>query len=206
MPYFFLNFSEYRESLPSEPLEFADLEQAYLAACGSIPSISKELLIDRKDPLAAFCIITDEKGRDLITVPFTDVLAPSEWRRARTQQGPHEWPRSTRSRDALALASFRQMFGPVDAGCVLMTPEMHIIEMNEFGARHSHVDPEAIRGQSIYSIFCDLRGEPKDSFTEFMSLAQAGAASQVTDLPILCWTLRAKQLTLVERAHLANFR
>ncbi|AWN46403.1 hypothetical protein DK419_08805 [Methylobacterium terrae] len=185
MPNYYLVFSDIHEAAPSDPIEFADLHHAYLAVCASIPGIAQELLIERKDPLAASCVIADDKGRNLMTVPFTDVLSPSEWRPTKARRRPHGWPRSARSRDDLALASFRRMFGPVDAGCVLMTPEMHIVEMNRFGARHSHVDPEAIRGRSIYGIFADLHGAPKANFTKFMSLAQAGAASQITDLPYL---------------------
>ena len=60
-----------------------------------------------------------------------------------------------------------------------------VVEMTEFGARHSHVDQEAIRGVPIFDIFADLRGEPKVNFDRFMSLAQTGATSVVTDLPYL---------------------
>ena len=77
------------------------------------------------------------------------------------------------------------MFGSVNAGCVLLTPEMHVVEMTEFGARHSHVDPEAIRGVPIFDIFADLKGKPKDDFSKFMNLAQAGVVSEVRDLPYL---------------------
>ena len=186
MPKFYFHLNDGQNTVLDEiGLQFADLEAAYLEACATIPGVAQESLINRKDPLAASFIIADRKGRTLMTVPFTDVLSPSEWRLAKARRRPHGGPRSARSRDALALTSFRQMFGEAKAGCVLMTPEMHIVEMNEFGARHSHVDTEAIRGQSIYDIFAGLRGEPKANFTKFMSLAQAGAASQVTDLPYL---------------------
>lgn len=77
------------------------------------------------------------------------------------------------------------MFDGAQAGCVLLTPEMHVVDMNAFGARHSHVDVEAIRGVPIYDIFSELRGEPKANFDKFMQLAQAGAASEVTNLPYL---------------------
>lgn len=186
MPTFFFHFNDGHQTSPDElGLYFPDLEAAYLEVCATIPSMAQDILINRKDPLAASYTITDQRGQILMTVPFTDVLSPSEWHLAKARRRPHGGPRSTRSRDALALANFRQMFGAVTAGCVLMTPEMQIVEMNEFGARHSHVDADAIRGQSIYEIFTDLHGEPKTNFAKFMSLAQAGAASQVTDLPYL---------------------
>jgi hypothetical protein len=43
---------------------------------------------------------------------------------------------------------------------------------------------------SIFGIFSDLRGEPKDA------LALAGVVSEVTDLPTLCSTPMAKPLTV----------
>lgn len=186
MPTFFFHFSDGRRKLPSDlGLQFASLDQAYIEVCRTIPEIARELLIKRQDPLAASCTIADAKGRTLMTVPFTDVLSPSEWRRAKARRRPHGGPRSARARNDLALTSFRRMFGAANAGCVLMTPEMHIVEMNEFGARHSHVDAEAIRNVPIFDIFAELHGEPKANFTKFMKLAQAGVVSEVIDLPYL---------------------
>lgn len=99
------------------------------------------------------------------------------------------------------------MFSSLNVGCVLMTPELRVREMNEFGARHSHVDPEAIRGTSILDIFVDLEGVPKQNFTKFMMLAQAGAVSEIVDLPHLCARRgRPDGQRLVECAHLADFR
>ena len=65
-----------------------------------------------------------------------------------------------------------------------MTPELQVVEMNEFGARHSHVDQEALRDTSILSIF-DLTGKPKEDFTKFVTLAQAGAVSEIVNMPYL---------------------
>lgn len=183
---FYFHFDDGRETFPSDlGLEFADLEQAYLEVCAAIPAMARDLLIRRQDPLAASFAIADAGGRTLMTVPFTDVLSPSEWRPTKTRRRPHGGPRSARTRDELALSSFRRMFGSVHAGCVLMTPDMHIVEMNDFGARHSHVDAEAIRGQSIFDVFAGLHGQPKTDFDQFMSLAQAGIGSEVIDLPYL---------------------
>ena len=186
MPTFYLHFIDGRETLfQDDGMEFDDLEQAYLAVCAAIPDMARERLIKRQDPLDAAYSIADHQGRILMTVPFTDVLSPSEWKITKARRRPHGGPRSKRARDDLALTSFRRMFGSVSAGCVLLTPEMHVVEMTEFGARHSHVDPEAIRGVSIFEIFADLVGEPKENFRKFMTLAQAGVTSEVIDLPYL---------------------
>lgn len=186
MPTFFFHFSDDCEPLPHDlGLQFADLEQAYLELCAAIPKMASELLVQRKNPLAASCRIASAHGQVLMTVPFTNVLKPSEWRLPKATQRPHGGPRSPHARDALALTSFRRMFSSVNAGCVLLTPDMHVVEMNDFGARHSHVDTETIRGASIFDIFSELRGQPKADFDKFMSLAQAGAASEVIDLPYL---------------------
>lgn len=164
-------------------MEFRDLHHAYLEVCRAIPDTARDLLAAGRDPMACAFIICDGGGRRLLKVRFDEVLSPAEWRLRRSRQRPHGGIRSARARDELALSSFRRMFASLNVGCVLMTPDLLVTEMNAFGARHSHVDPEAIRGTSILDIFIDLQGEPKRHFTQFMKLAQAGATSQVVDLP-----------------------
>ena len=165
-------------------IEFRDLHHAYLEVCRSIPDTAREMLIEGSDPMACVYIICDAQARSLIEVPFADVLSPREWRIRRAGRPPHAGPRSRRVRDHLALSGFRRMFSALNVGCVLMTPELEVVEMNEFGARHSHVDPEAIRGMSILDVF-DLSGEPKRDFARFMALAQQGAVSEIIDMPYL---------------------
>jgi PAS domain-containing protein len=186
MPTFYFHFSDGHQTKPDDlGIEFVNLEQAYLEVCAAIPDIARDLLIERHDPLAASFKIADSSGRILMSVPFTEMLSGAEWRPVRARQRPYGAPRSTPARDDLALKSFRRMFTSVNAGCVLLTPELHVVEMNDFGARHSHVDAEAIRGVSIFEIFSELRGEPSDNFRKFMSLAQVGVVSEVIDLPYL---------------------
>jgi len=186
MPVFYFHYSDGRRSYQDEVgLEFGSLEEAYLDVCASIPEAARDLLIKRMDPLSPSYKIADARGRVLLDVPFTDILAPSEWRLPKARRRPYGSPRSAKARDDLALTSFRRMFGSANAGCVLLTPEMKVAEMNEFGARHSHVDADAIRGASIFEIFAELHGEPKKHFDAFMSLAQAGVVSEVKDLPYL---------------------
>lgn len=164
-------------------MEFPDLHHAYLAVYKAIPDEAREMLVAGQDPMVCAYIICDDKGRRLLEVRFDEILSPAEWRIRRARPGPHAGVRSERARDDLALSNFRRMFAAVNVGCVLMTPELQVVEMNEFGAAHSHVDPEAIRGTSILDIFVDLKGTPKQHFTQFMSLARAGATSEVIDLP-----------------------
>lgn len=216
MPKFYFHFNDGAEVYPDEiGLRFINVEAAYLEVCATIPGMAQDILVKRKDPLAASYVIADHKGRTLMTVPFTDILAPSEWHLAKARRRPHGGSRSNHSRDAQALASFRRMFGSVPMGCVLITPEMQVVEMNDFGVRHAHVDAEAIRGQSIFDIFTDMRDGPKSDFERFISLAQAGAASQLTDLPYLVldedgqttngwWNARAWPI-LDDDAHLIGF-
>lgn len=166
-------------------MEFSDLHHAYLEACRAIPDIARETLAAGRDPMACAFVICDAGGRRLLEVRFDEILSPAQWRLRRARRRPHGAGRSARVRDDLALSGFRRMFSSVNVGCVLMTPELLVVEMNEFGARNSHVDPEAIRGTSILDIFTGLDGEPKRQFTQFMRLAQAGATSEVVDLPYL---------------------
>lgn len=185
MPVYKIHLRRRSTILPEDiGIAFPSLDDAYLEICRIIPDTARDLLIEGRDPLAASYIICDAKGRQLMEVPFDDVLSPREWRLRHARRRPYGGARSERARDDLALSSFRRIFDSVNVGCVLMTPELQVREMNAFGARHSHVDPEAIRDTSILDIF-DLTGAPKADFTRFMLLAQAGAVSEVIDLPYL---------------------
>lgn len=177
----------HRSSIQPDDLgiEYPNLEAAYLDVCHIIPDTARDILIDGRDPMAAAYLICDAAGRQLLEVPFEDVLSPREWRLRRARRRPHGGPRSVGVRDDLALSSFRRMFAGVNVGCVLMTPELQVREMNAFGAAHSHVDPDAIRDTSILDIFEGLKDAPKAHFTRFMMLAQAGSVSEVVDLPYL---------------------
>lgn len=164
-------------------IDLPDLHQAYLQVFKAIPDIARDMLAAGEDPMACVYVICDGEGRRLMEVPFTEVLSPAEWRMRRARRRPHGGPRSKRARDALALSSFRRMFGSADVACVLLTPELLVTEITDFGARHSHVDADAVRDTSILDIFTDLKGAPKQDFTKFMMLAQAGQTSEVIDLP-----------------------
>lgn len=166
-------------------IEFRDFEQAYLEACQAIPDVARDLLVQGVDPITCAYVICDEQGRYLADVPFTEVLPPSKWRLRRARRRPHSGLRSERARNDLALSSFRRIFASANVGGVLLTPELLVREITEFGAKHSHVDPDAVRNTSILDIFVDLKGKPKQDFTKFMTLAQASAVSEVVDLPYL---------------------
>jgi PAS domain-containing protein len=185
MPVFKLHLRRHSMVEPDDQgIPFRDLHHAYLEACKAIPDVAREELIAGRDPLVCAFLICDTTGRQLMEVLFSEILSPAEWKRRRAKQRPHGGVRSASVRDDLALTSFRRMFSALNVGCVLMTPELQIVEMNDFGARHSHVDPEAIRGTSILDTF-DLAGQPKADFTKFMTLAQQGAVSEIIDMPYL---------------------
>lgn len=185
MPVFHLHLRRRKVVEPNDlGIEFRDVHHAYLEVCKTIPVTAQELLIEGQDPMGCAYIICDKHGRRLMEVPFEDVLSPTEWRIRRARCGPYSGVRSDRVRDDLALSSFRRMFANVHVGCVLLTPELQVKEMNAFGARHSHVDPEAIRDTSILNVF-DLNGTPKANFAKFWSLSQRGAASELIDMPYL---------------------
>lgn len=175
-------------ALPVDPddlgLDLSDIHHAYLEVCKAIPDEARDLLIQGEDPLRWCYAIYDQKGRHLMEVPFADVLSPSEWRRRPALRGPHSGFRRDAARDALALDSFRRMFSTVDVGCVLLTPDLQVREINAFGARHSHVDRDAIRDTSILDVF-DLSGKPKRDFATFWALAQRGVVSELIDMPYL---------------------
>jgi hypothetical protein len=141
-------------------LDLPDLHAAYLEAVRAIPDVARDQLIDARDPLTCTFIICDGKGRQLLEVPFTEVLPAAAWARRDRGRGPLSGGRSNQVRDDLALTGFRHMFSTVNVGCVLLTPELAVRAINDFGARHSHVDPDAIRGTSILDAF-DLHGQLK---------------------------------------------
>jgi hypothetical protein len=185
MPNFRIHFRNRATIEPDEiGLEVRDLHHAYLEAVKAIPETARDLLIHGQDPMRCAFVICDAKGAQLMEVPFSELLSPAEWRTARTARKPHGGGRSDRVRDDLALSSFRRMFSALDVGCVLMTPELEIRDINAFGARHSQVERDAVIGRSILDAF-DLSGQPFEDFTRSMQLAQRGVTARLIDMPYL---------------------
>lgn len=137
MPSFLFHFRSRTEVHPDDTgLECRDLHHAYLEVCRTIPDMARDLLVQGQDPLACSYVICDAKGVRLMEVPFAEVLSPEEWQIRRARQRPRVDFVSDRARNQLALTSFRQMFSALNVGCVLMTPELEIVEMNEFERQH----------------------------------------------------------------------
>lgn len=62
MPIFFFHFSDGRTLFPDDVgITSSNLEHAYLDICAPIPEMARELLIKRKDPLAAAYTIFDAR-------------------------------------------------------------------------------------------------------------------------------------------------
>ncbi|WP_206240085.1 DUF6894 family protein [Novosphingobium terrae] len=185
MPVFKLRLNRPGATQRNDPdMDFHDLHHAYIEVCKAIPGMACDLLAAGDDPMVCTYVIYDSKGRHLMDVPFVDILSPSEWRLRRATRKPHSGVRSAQVRDDLAAGSFRRMFSAVNVGCVLLTPELQVKEINDFGARHSHVDAEAIRDTSILDVF-DLHGKPKENFAKFWALSQRGATAELIDMPYL---------------------
>ena len=82
--------------------EFANVEEAYLAAVRAAQDIWHELLIERENPLECAFEVLDAKGRDLFTLPFSEILE------ACIGQPPGKLPhQSVTSETALAKAQQR---------------------------------------------------------------------------------------------------
>lgn len=185
MPRFKIHFQRGTGIEPDDTgMDFPDLHHAYLEVCRAIPDTARDVLISGEDPLECSYIICDHAGARLMDVPFAEILSPSEWRKRQALRGPHKNPRSHQARDDLALAGFRRMFASVNVGCVLLTPELLVKDINQFGAQHSHVDRDAIRDTSILDVF-NLAGKPKTDFASFWTLAQRGVISDLIDMPYL---------------------
>src|SRR3954471_24392123 len=54
---------------------FPGLDEAYLEACAAIPSLTVDLVNEKRDPLGCTFEITDAAGQLLMTVPFAEQLA-----------------------------------------------------------------------------------------------------------------------------------
>ncbi len=165
-------------------VDFRDLHHAYLEACKAIPDLARDMLVEGQDPLACSLLICDEADRQLIEVLFSEVLSPAKWRLPHPAKVSHGLTRSSLDRDNAALSGFRRTFADANVGCVLLTPDLRVVEMNQFGARHGHVDSEVIRGSSILDIF-DLSETSKPHYERFMRFAQIGLFSEISDLPYL---------------------
>src|SRR5690242_4029740 len=61
-------------SIDQEGCDFANVEDAYLGAVAAAQDMWRELLIRREDPMLCAFDVTDEEGRELFTLPFSEVL------------------------------------------------------------------------------------------------------------------------------------
>ncbi|RVT90505.1 hypothetical protein EOD43_19850 [Sphingomonas crocodyli] len=161
---------------------FPDLHRAYIETCRSIPETARDLLIDGADPMVCAYLICDDKGRQLMEVPFADVLSTAEIRVSRGAGGTRPTHQREPARDEAALISFRQIFARANAGCILLTPELVVKDINEYGRLHSHTDLEAVRDVYVLDAF-DLAGPLKTILAKFWTLPQCGGTAQLVDMP-----------------------
>ncbi|WP_336485735.1 DUF6894 family protein [Methylobacterium nigriterrae] len=61
-----------------EGLEFAGLEPAYLDACRAIPDMTADLMRKGQAPASSTFEITDDAGRLLMEVPFSEILGKGQ--------------------------------------------------------------------------------------------------------------------------------
>jgi hypothetical protein len=84
MPLFYFHLKVGRDLQPDDiGLDLTSLEVAYLEAFKAAQEMWADLLAKREDPTIRSFEITDETGRELMTVPFSEVLD-----RARKSQRP----------------------------------------------------------------------------------------------------------------------
>jgi hypothetical protein len=77
MPLFFFNFtSDGIVSVDDVGAEFPSLEAAYLDTCHAVRDISVEKLQSREYPIGASFEILDDQRRELMHVPFSELLRP----------------------------------------------------------------------------------------------------------------------------------
>ena len=75
MSRYFFNFRQGATySSDEEGCDFDSVEEAYLAAFRAAQDMWRDLLVARQDPLLCAFEITDSAGRDLILLPFGEVL------------------------------------------------------------------------------------------------------------------------------------
>lgn len=75
MSKYFFNFRQGNSySIDDEGCDFDSVEEAYLAAFKAAQDMWRDLLVARKDPLLCAFEITDDSGRELVLLPFGEVL------------------------------------------------------------------------------------------------------------------------------------
>jgi hypothetical protein len=99
MSRYFFNFRQGDNySSDEEGCDFDSMEQAYLAAFGAAQDMWRDLLVARKDPLACAFEITDANGRELLLLPFGEVLDAC---RDRSAISPHNFKKNGAFQEAL---------------------------------------------------------------------------------------------------------
>ena len=109
MSRFYFNFQQGTSfSIDEEGCEFPNVEDAYLGAVAAARDMWRELLIRREDPLACAFEVTDEKGRELFTLPFSELLDACRDRPAKPLPTPMAAALFVERAQAQAQAQLRQ--------------------------------------------------------------------------------------------------
>lgn len=75
MPRFFFDFRQARNlAVDDVGCEFETVEEAYLDAVRAAQEMWRELLAHRENPLLCSFEVRDERGNDLFSLPFAEVL------------------------------------------------------------------------------------------------------------------------------------
>jgi len=90
MSRYFFNFRQGTTySIDEEGCDFDSMEEAYLAAFRAAQDMWRDLLVARQDPLLCAFEITDSAGRELILLPFGEVLEACRGNKVVTPLKPH---------------------------------------------------------------------------------------------------------------------
>jgi len=89
MSLYFFNFRQGDAySIDDQGCEFESVEDAYLGAVKATQEMWLELLVRREDPLLCSFDVSDSRGNDLFTLPFSEVLESCHGRPASAALAP----------------------------------------------------------------------------------------------------------------------
>lgn len=182
MPRFYLRFrSPLGERTDAAGIDFADLEDAYLSTCATIPDAAQEVLLQGADPLRCAYVIADAGGRTLMEVPFTEILPPHLWRRPDAPWRPAEGVRANRARIQLARDIFARTLSASPIPHALVSLDLELLSLNPAAFAMTGETAERVLGRPAFEAFEGYRALSSE-LEAFFRLAARGVKSSVTDL------------------------
>ena len=178
--YFNLRLDE-RVEEDEHGLDCADVHEAYLIACRTIPALAASFQARGRDPSRLSMEISLKDGTPVMDVPFDEVLRPHA-----TRSTGVIMPRSRRAMIS-AAHKYRLAFADAPFGAMIVTPDLAYVSVNRAATELIGESDETTHGLTMESDEIRAR-DPGDTLPRAIaSAAMARDSRRAVQAPAMFW-------------------